>query len=137
MRLHKHRHTTVISMNMTPAIDMVFNLLIFFMVVSQVSQLQREPVQLPQVDQAQEQQRSELTINVRRDQTFVIAGRQVELSDVASELLQLRERSGNDPDRIRVVIRADERVPSRAVNDLVRVLNELGIRLVRIAVQFP
>lgn len=137
MRLHKHRHTTVISMNMTPAIDMVFNLLIFFMVVSQVSQLQREPVQLPQVDQAQEQQPSELTINVRRDQTFVIAGRQVELSDVASELLQLRERSGNDPDRIRVVIRADERVPSRAVNDLVRVLNELGIRLVRIAVQVP
>ena len=36
-----------VSFNMTPMIDIVFNLLIFFMIVSQFYQLKVEPVKLP------------------------------------------------------------------------------------------
>ena len=47
MRLSKHRRAGVPLMNMTPMIDVVFLLLIFFMTVSQVSQINRERLRLP------------------------------------------------------------------------------------------
>jgi biopolymer transport protein ExbD len=135
MRLSKRKHTTIFAVNMTPAIDMVFNLLIFFMTVSQVSHLQREAIQLPKVDTAEEQQPAELTVNVRQDGTMVVAGQVMTLTSVAKELANLIESRGGDVSQVHVVIRADERGSSRTVNDLVRLLNRLQIHAVRIAVQ--
>ncbi|GIW57036.1 MAG: biopolymer transporter ExbD/TolR [Nitrospiraceae bacterium] len=137
MRLRKRSPSTILALNMTPMIDVVFLLLIFFMTVSQVSKLQREPIQLPQVERAEEQQSAELTINVRQDGTILLAGEPVLSEELARELSRLKNRAGGDPSRLRVLIRADERSASRTVNELVTGLSSLGIQAVRIAVEVP
>ena len=48
MRLSK-RHNPGLQMNMTPMIDVTFLLLIFFMTVSQVSAVNKEQLELPQL----------------------------------------------------------------------------------------
>jgi biopolymer transport protein ExbD len=137
MRLRKRSPSTVLALNMTPMIDVVFLLLIFFMTVSQVTKLQREPIQLPEVERAEEQQPAEVTVNVRQDGTVLLSGRPVTPDELARELDRLKHALGGDPSRIRVLIRADERSASRAVNQLVAGLSSLGIHAVRIAVEVP
>ena len=47
MRLKKPERTGVVSINMTPMIDCVFNLLIFFVLTAQFVKLEIEDVVLP------------------------------------------------------------------------------------------
>ncbi len=135
MRLRKRASSTTLALQMTPMIDVVFLLLVFFMTVSQVSQLQRERVQLPEVDRADDQQPSQLTINIRQDGTMVIAGRAISLGEILQKIDRFQLTTGGELYRLQVVIRGDKRSTSQSINRLVRALNAMGIRAVRLAVE--
>jgi biopolymer transport protein ExbD len=47
MNLNKHDAQTEMSMNMTPMIDVVFLLIIFFMIITDLTQQELEDIQLP------------------------------------------------------------------------------------------
>ena len=51
---------------MTPMIDIVFLLIVFFMTVSQISESNKELLQLPQLEGSQDLQPSTLTVNINR-----------------------------------------------------------------------
>lgn len=72
-RAGKHREldpsVQAVEMNMTPMIDCTFLLLIFFMVVSEMSSLDMEDVSLPYADQSTHEdlpQGDMLTINIKQ-----------------------------------------------------------------------
>ena len=67
MRLTKRRRTTSARINMTPMIDIVFLLIIFFMTVSQVTEVNREQLSLPKQPGAEDQKPAILTANFRAD----------------------------------------------------------------------
>jgi biopolymer transport protein ExbD len=125
------------GLNMTPMIDCVFLLLIFFMTVSQISEVNFENLQLPTLKGSEDQELSTITINVMEDGTIRMGGETVTLPGVVRHVTGELAMQGNDPTRVTVVIRADQRSESRTVNEIVRALNRMDIVRVRLAVQVP
>ena len=137
MRLSKHKRSTRAAMNMTPMIDIVFLLIIFFMTVTQVSKINREQVELPKLKGAEDQKPTTLTVNVDREGEIVVSGNPVTTARLLAIASQELAKVGDDPSRLTVVLRADERGTSRAVNEIVKSLARLQITRVRIAVEVP
>jgi biopolymer transport protein ExbD len=137
MRLSKHRRSTIVEMNMTPMIDVVFNLLIFFMTVSQASEANRERLELPKLKGSQDQTRTTLTINVSQRDEVIVSGNRITLGQLLALVSQELARVGDDPSRLTIVLRADERGTCRTVNQIVTALVKLQITRVRIAVEVP
>jgi len=137
MRLSKHRRKTLAEMNMTPMIDIVFLLIIFFMTVTQISEINKELMELPKLKGSEDQERSSLTINITRDGDIVVSGNTTTtirlLAIVSEELAKVND----DPGRLNIVVRADERGDCRVVNEVMNALGKLQLVKVRLAVQVP
>ena len=129
----KHLHTT--SFNMTPMIDIVFLLIIFFMTVSQITRTVDHPIQLPRVVEGDtKSETATITINMGEDGSVIVGGKKRTLDDVNRVLQGRLEKMDNDPDRIRIQIRCDRNCLAGNVNKLVNRLSEMGFRKVRCAV---
>jgi biopolymer transport protein ExbD len=137
MRLAKHRREASCRVNMTPMIDVTFLLLIFFMTVTQVSEINKERLELPKQKGAEDQVPAELIINVAENGDVIVAGEKISLARLAAMLAEQIALAGGDADRLHIVLRADERGTSGPVNDIVETLNQLQLQRVRIAVQVP
>ena len=137
MQLTKHRRAATSRMNMTPMIDVVFLLLIFFMTVTQVSEVNRERLELPQQKGVEDQKPAELIINVMEDGRIIVSGSTISMPRLVAILNDLLRDAGGDPMQVSVVLRADARGTSATVNEIVETLNKMQMRRVRIAVQVP
>jgi biopolymer transport protein ExbD len=137
MRLAKAKKSGSLAMNMTPMIDVVFLLLIFFMTVSQVSQINRLRLELPLQSGSEEQGQAALTINVSEDGQIYVGGDPSSIAGVVEFVSEKLATLNHDPLRLAVVIRADRRGASRTVNQVVVALSQLGIQRVRVAVESP
>lgn len=121
---------------MTPMIDIVFLLIIFFMTVTQVSEINKEQVELPKQKGSEDQQPTELTINITRDGELKISGNTVDIASLVA-LVQSELRRLGDSRLLTVVVRTDQRGNSRQTNEVVRTLGELKIEQLRFAVESP
>lgn len=137
MRLTKRRRNTRPEMDMTPMIDIVFLLIIFFMTVTQVSKLNKEQLELPKLKGTEDQKPSVLTVNVIETGEIRVSGRTLSSSEFVSMVNRELRRVGDDPNLLGIVIRADQRGASAGVNEVVTALNNLQIKRVRIAVEVP
>lgn len=124
-------------MNMTPMIDIVFLLIIFFMTVSQVSEVNRERLKLPEQAGSQDQEAAVLTVNFLADGTMVVGGIRYRFSELIGLVADELTRLGDDPRRLTVVLRADREVGSGVVNRVVDALAQMDIRKVRFPVHVP
>ncbi len=122
---------------MTPMIDIVFLLIIFFMTVTQVSKLNNEKLELPKLKGTEDQKPSVLTINVNQRGDIIVSGRKYPIAELVSLINRELRRVGDDPMLLGIVIRADQRGTSAGVNAVVSALNKLQIKRVRIAVEVP
>lgn len=137
MRLTKRRRSTTANMNMTPMIDVVFLLNIFFITVAQVSEVNRVRLELPRQQGSDDQEPAVLTINIDQNGELIVGGTTYHLSELISLVADEVARLGDDPSRLTVVLRADRRGSSQMVNRTVNALARLDIRKVRIPVQVP
>jgi len=97
--------------NLTPIIDVVFLLLIFFLVATRFDEQEREiSTRLAEVSKAQPLSKppDELVININEKGEYVIVGETVDVNRLADWLHQLAIKN---PGTQTVQIRADERVP--------------------------
>jgi len=136
MRLHKRARRHQPEMNMTPMIDVVFQLLIFFMTCFQVSELNRENLELAEQPGIEEQKESSLIINVDQRGEFFVSGQNLP-ADRLIGLVEGEIQKAGSPERLSVVLRVDRRGTCRAVNELVSDLSRMEVRRVRFAVQVP
>jgi biopolymer transport protein ExbD len=137
MRLSKHRRQTRPEMDMTPMIDIVFLLLIFFMTVSQVSEINKEKLELAQLKGSQDQDTATITINVMEDGEYRIGGNPVSLAQVVSLVGAELDRVNGDSTRLNVVVRADQRGLSQHTNQVLNALARLGIVRINAGVESP
>ena len=137
MRLSKRSGSRLLRMNMTPMIDIVFLLLIFFMTVTQASRIKEEQLELPQQEGSRDKETSSLTINIRQDGQLVMLGRVLQLDRLLTLVNEELARVDNDPRRINIELRVDQRGESRAANQIARSLETLNIKRVSFAVQVP
>ena len=134
MRLSKRRHTSTAAMNMTPMIDIVFQLLIFFMTVSQVSKANKEQMELPKLKGTQDQIAATVTINVNAAGEVIVSGNRWTVAELVSHLADEIERHGNDPTQFNIVLRVDRRRECRIANEIITALSKLQVTRVRMAV---
>lgn len=136
MRLTKNRRKTAAVMDMTPMIDITFQLMIFFMTCTQVSQINKEKMELPQLQGSTEQQEDvTLTVNVDQEGLIKVSGREKTVAELIISVGDELEAAGNEPSRIHVVLRADRRGNCRSVNEVVTELAKMGIHQVRLGVE--
>jgi biopolymer transport protein ExbD len=116
------------GINLTPMIDCVFLLLIFFLVATRFEEAEREMnVILPQASAAAPLtvKPKQLIVNVDQQGSFFIAGQKLN----EEELYQtLRQAAADNPGRQAVEIRADRRCRWEFVADVMNACNKAHIR---------
>ncbi len=136
MRLNKHRNQAETGFNMTPMIDIVFLLIIFFMTVSQITRVVDHPVELPKIEQGgQATEPIAMTINVDRAGTMIVAEQQFDMAQLLVFVGQRLNQVNNNPDQLKIRIRGDRQCQMEHINALIHELESLDIRQIRIAIQ--
>ena len=129
MRLLAPHRPRVIRMDMTPMIDVVLQLIIFFMFTSQFGELVRSRVDLPAAagDRSTSTLPPDLVVDIEADGTLRMGGVAVRLDDAVAEARRLRALAEHDA-ALRVVLRADRNAPARVLDGLTRALAAVGVR---------
>jgi biopolymer transport protein ExbD len=121
------------GLNMTPIIDVVFNLLIFFLVASKFEESERAlEVTLPSASEAMPltEKPAELFVNIDASGKFVIE--KAYLSE-AQLIDRLKQAAANNPGRQTVIIRCDKKAPFEAPMTAMNACNIAGIKDYRCA----
>ena len=136
MKLSKQRKPTDTGFNMTPMIDIVFLLIIFFMTVSQITRVVDHPVELPTVPQGgSPSEPIALTVNVDQTGNLIVAEKEYELAEFLVFIGEQLAEVNNDPSLLNVRVRCDKRCKSKYVNQIMTELAQLNLSQVRIAIR--
>lgn len=120
------------DLNLTPMIDIVFLLIIFFMVGTQFDELERDfDVEVPEVNSAQALTSGpdELVINIRQNGELRMQSETLTAEELESRLTAAREKYS----RQAVIIRGDSDVPYQHVADVLSICHRAQIRSVSLA----
>jgi biopolymer transport protein ExbD len=122
------------ELNMTPMIDVVFLLIIFFLVSSHLARREsRLALDLPTAatGQADDDPSPRLTINVAADGTLSLGTEAIEPAQLVERLRSQAEDGG---DTLRVRLRSDQAAPFSAVEPALAACAEAGIEDIALAV---
>ena len=124
-----------VGFNMTPMIDVVFLLIIFFLVSSHLAQQEsRLQLPLPRAESGVEtvyDERPRVTVNVLDDGNVLLAGRRVSVDELLQRLNHEVSRMGQE---LELRIRADRDVPYRFVGPVMFAAARAGVWQVNFAV---
>jgi biopolymer transport protein ExbD len=133
----KVHHDTETSINLTPLIDIVFLLIIFFMVgtkFSELAEIERNiPLHVPAVSDATALTAApkKRVINVPAQGNVILDGEGVTIDDLAAELRTAREEYRN----LGVVVRGDADAPYQKVADVIAACRAANITDLNISVR--
>jgi len=119
------------EMNLTPLIDCVFLLLIFFMVTTVFKQPYSLQVQLPEANQAQVVEEKKLVATITADGRMEINRHPVTLANL--EQVLLREKEGTRS--LTLVVRTDKETKHKHLLDLFEVAKRVGIEKIPLATE--
>lgn len=126
-----------LAINMTPLIDVVFLLLIFFMVTTTFSRETRLLVNLPEADaEAVESTPGQIEILVGRDGSYSINGRALINSRIETLMQGLEIESGGDRS-LPILLTADAEATHQAVVTAMDGIGQSGFTRLNIATQRP
>ena len=123
-----------VEFNLVSLIDVVFILLLFFVVTTTFTRETQLKIDLPEADSAtpvQETQLKQLEITIAADGSYALNGQQLVKSDLATLSSALQKESGGDSS-LPLVISADARTPHQAVITAMDAAGKLGFAHLRI-----
>ena len=133
-----------VTINLTPLIDIVFLLLIFFMVSTTFTKESQLRIRLPDAspDSEVEQRPSRLVVAITKSGDYSIRGPNEStghhlLSRERSVLAEAMAKGAQGTDELVVVIRADRNTPHEAVVRVMDVARKLGLVRITFATQKP
>lgn len=129
-----------LNVEITPMIDVVFLLIIFFMVTAQIARATRAEVDLPREQGEQEEVSEEagLVINIARDGVIIVNDEQVLLEDLQQLVTrQIQRTADNDPTNMKLLIRADRNADTTTLNKVLNMLESMGVGAARLATEVP
>ena len=140
MRLTRGKLPNVEEGDLTPMIDMTFQLIAFFMVLINFSEAEQDKrIRLPQSelaipsDQPLEEPR---TIQLTSNGLVLFQGDEVSLEGLRPLLIRekqvLQRMEATGPDRVTVIIRADEAVPTGDVQKVMQTCQDQGFADIRL-----
>lgn len=135
MKIPRAQSRTRFGFNMTPMIDVVFQLIIFFLVASHLTRTETQiDLRLPVASTGAEDTDFEtprLTINVKEDGTLWLAGREIAAERLAEQLGEVRAKEG---DNLEVRIRGSRSATYANVEPIMQACTQAGIWNVSYAV---
>lgn len=140
MRISSRKRVRTTDLNMTPMIDVVFLLITFFMVVTEITrQDDIADLELPDVERAMPDDKprpDRLVINIKKDGSVWFSGAQrteKELLDALEiEARASRNEATGIADRL-ILVRADARCPFKHIKKLMRFCTLKRIRIWRLS----
>ncbi|MES2981158.1 MAG: biopolymer transporter ExbD [Verrucomicrobiota bacterium] len=124
------------TMQLAPMIDIVFLLLIFFIVTWQFTRAETElSVSVPTAQEGADPQRQigEIVINILGDGTIRVEGTTVDLAQLLEKLAEIAKKYENQPVRIR----GDGGVPYQRIVEVIDTCQKAGIWNISFATQRP
>ncbi|NLD00023.1 MAG: biopolymer transporter ExbD [Gammaproteobacteria bacterium] len=123
-----------VDINLAPLIDVVFILLLFFVVTTTFTRETQLKVDLPEAvsgEQVQAEVKAALEILIGVDGSFALNGKSLSKNDLTTLMEALRQESGGDKS-IPVVLSADGKSPHQAVVTAMDAAAKLGFAQLRI-----
>lgn len=136
-RRHDERQ---LALDMTPMIDIVFQLLIFFLVTAQAARITRADVELPKEmgEQRAAAEQAGLVINILQDGRIIVSDRDVPIEDLDALVRDAVKQFGGESNLgAKITVRADRRCSTQMLNAVVQRLHELGVGAARVATSPP
>jgi biopolymer transport protein ExbD len=128
MRIPTRATSGDVGFNMTPMIDIVFQLIIFFLLSSHLARQETQlALPLPTAESGEESSGSEqprVVVNVLADGSLFASGRRVTPGELAAILAERRAEHGSE---LEVRIRGDRSVPYARVESVMRACTQAGI----------
>jgi biopolymer transport protein ExbD len=118
------RRSETTELNMAPLIDMIFILLIFFLVTASFVKTPGIDIRKPFAETAEDRKKTNLVIGVAQDSTIWVEGRMIDIRDIRSYLERFLQETPNGT----VVISADEESRSEITLLLYDACQAVGIR---------
>ena len=137
MRFRRNDSTArTVAIDMTPMIDIVFQLLIFFLVTAQLAEQSRAQLDLPkeQGEVVRDGDMSGLTVNVLADGSLVVNDLAVPIEDLDALVDEAVARAGS-PDALKPLVRADRGADAGRLNEVLERLAARGLPAVRLATE--
>ena len=137
MAVELERETSLFALSLTPLIDVVFLLLVFFLVATEFAEQERElRVMLPEASEAQPltSKPRELFINIDERGRYFVSGKTLTSDELHSAL---KMAWVNNPDRASVIIRADKRCPWQYVVAAINACLKANIRDYKVTAREP
>ncbi|MFH2001158.1 MAG: biopolymer transporter ExbD [Planctomycetota bacterium] len=130
-------------MNMTPMIDVVFLLIIFFMIVTDLTQQELEDLVLPTADMAMKDENppeKRIIINITRPGHYVVKRRDLGVVDDCipmikghlASMVNFFEREEDGCSKQPVLIRSDKHAEFKYIQKVLQVCGEEGIRIYKV-----
>ncbi len=131
------------EIDMTPMIDMTFQLITFFMFVMSFSEAEQdERIQLPSSQLAKPAEgpvELPITLQLTDSGDVIYAGELVRVRDIGSFLEREKSvmlDSGREPDSATVIVRADGRAKTGEVQEIIRICQEKGFERFALRAQY-
>ncbi len=133
----RRRHE--VTVDITPMIDVVFLLIIFFMTTAQFARMTRADVELP-VEKGEQRELPEeagIVINITRDGELIVSDRTVDLAELQS-IVRAQIAAEDRPARqLKLLIRADRNAQAVHLNRVANLLESMGVGSARLATEVP
>lgn len=134
MRL-KRRKSLLTPVDLTPMIDVVFQLILFFLVSTTFAVLPAISVKLPDSETAVSEEVSSITVTVTAGEKIYFNDREVSLKTL-DKALSKYDTDGKNKEEIPVNIEADEKVPNGVIVKIFDVLRKNGFIAVNLRTAF-
>ena len=124
MKLRNYRETKQPDLNIIPMIDIMFFLLVFFMLSTMyVVEQKTIPVNLPQATSATIDNKTNFTVTLKDDGSIYLEDQQ---TDIQTLLMQATKEQKNNPS-FAIIIRADKDINYDKVVSFIDTLKKAGI----------
>lgn len=116
--------------DMTSMIDVVLQLIIFFMYTSQFSQVMRSPIDLPKQagDEMELVDPTAIIVDVQNDGSLIVERSVIDLPKLALMVRVEIDRLDGDASRVDLLIRADQACQAGHINNIAEQLAGMGVR---------
>lgn len=135
MRIPTRPRQQGIRFNITPLIDIVFLLIVFFLAATHLTQNEKlEAVELPQASQHErepEEAPRRMIITITLDEKLHLRGKEISPEELDAQLLSIDDSKRKETE---VRIRGDQRIPYRIVERVLISCARAGISNVQFAV---
>ncbi len=139
MKINKRKQEDDLAMNMTPIIDVVFNLVIFFMLATDMTQKELEELILPKSRMATEdkaEEKGRIIVNVDREGKIKVKRQEYDLPKLTNYLMGMAatEKDKKYPEYSGkpILIRADFATEFRYVQDVMAQCANKFVRIYKV-----